>query len=443
MEAAHSPRDLAELTHAELTRLGRNCPDADVLTTLFETMFFASLQTEEGRAITFDITYLDPANPDPDPPERAPSDRWSLVSLKEPIALSVRNLAKIAMASDPRTSSFAVHSANDGELLVWALIDQVNQYHAFVHYDRSSGPERPGIFQAAAVGPAQLNVRVQYEVLGELRAHELKRQLGAPLAYGAIRAALQPGIDAFLDDVRSGCGDAYARRDHWDRSFSSDWIEAVARLLLRMRDLRHGGAVLITPDCSFSGLQQKYGVVYGRLADALRRASIVTVAKTNASDLIHEDYLDSDSLEMPVNLYLDEAVNENELNDILSELDGAIWFISLLSRVDGLVLMDRDLRVHGFGTTITVESEPAQVFLAGDDLASGEHLIEIDYSSYGTRHRSMMRYCQEIRGAVGFVVSQDGDVRAVTHMSGHLIVFDGLQLQLLIASNDNEDDNGG
>ncbi len=38
------------------------------------------------------------------------------------------------------------------------------------------------------------------------------------------------------------------------------------------------------------------------------------------------------------------------------DLTGATWFVSLLSRVDGCVFVDRDLRVHGFGTMIGDET---------------------------------------------------------------------------------------
>ena len=68
---SQSPKDLAEAVHSELRRRRvDDCPKEENLTELFESMYYASLKTEEAQPILFHIVYLDPNNPDPDPPER-------------------------------------------------------------------------------------------------------------------------------------------------------------------------------------------------------------------------------------------------------------------------------------------------------------------------------------------------------------------------------------
>jgi len=71
-------------------------------------MYFASLKTEESKPVLFHIVYLDPEKPDPKPPKTLVHDRWRCVQLFPPIALNSASFAKIAPASDPRTSAFAV-----------------------------------------------------------------------------------------------------------------------------------------------------------------------------------------------------------------------------------------------------------------------------------------------------------------------------------------------
>ncbi len=41
-----------------------------------------------------------------------------------------------------------------------------------------------------------------------------------------------------------------------------------------------------------------------------------------------------------------------------------------------------------------------------------------------------MRYCSKIADSVGFVISQDGDVRVMTQVRGKLVVWENLRLQL-------------
>ena len=104
-----SPKNLAEIVYSELKERSLPYPNVEILIDLFESMYFASLKTDESQPITFHAVYLDPDNPDPHPPRRISRDRWSYVRLAEPIPLTIPNLVKIAQASDPRTSSFAVY----------------------------------------------------------------------------------------------------------------------------------------------------------------------------------------------------------------------------------------------------------------------------------------------------------------------------------------------
>jgi hypothetical protein len=55
--------------------------------------------------------------------------------------------------------------------------------------------------------------------------------------------------------------------------------------------------------------------------------------------------------------------------------------------------------------------------------------VAADPRAYGTRHRSMMRYCQAHPSAVGIVVSQDGDIRAMTTVKSELVMWEQLQLR--------------
>jgi hypothetical protein len=88
------------------------------------------------------------------------------------------------------------------------------------------------------------------------------------------------------------------------------------------------------------------------------------------------------------------------------------------------------LDVQGFGVEIRVAEEPAEVFIAGDVEATESKLRQVDYKLYGTRHRSMMRYCAKFPGSVGFVISQDGDVRVMVKTNARLVVWDNIRMQL-------------
>jgi len=131
---------------------------------------------------------------------------------------------------------------------------------------------------------------------------------------------------------------------------------------------------------------------------------------------------------MPVDLYLNEGVEGNDAEESNLELNGALWFVSLLSRVDGLVLLRPDLTVSGFGVEITCTQEPTEVFIARD--VGATRLSRQSYEHYGTRHRSMFRYCSLVPASIGFVISQDGEVRAVTRLEDRIVMWEDIQLRM-------------
>src|SRR5713101_5640648 len=137
------------MVHADLLRRRIKPPALAILSQIFETLFFVSLQTEEAEPLTCSITYLDSRSPDPDPPLRIMSSRWKCTRLQRPVTFNVANLAKMAKAADPAATSLAVYSDSRGRPYIWGLIDQVPVHYArMVTRESEWGPEIPGVFQA-------------------------------------------------------------------------------------------------------------------------------------------------------------------------------------------------------------------------------------------------------------------------------------------------------
>ena len=85
--------------------------------------------------------------------------------------------------------------------------------------------------------------------------------------------------------------------------------------------------------------------------------------------------------------------------------------------------------MKGFGVEILKQSLPPRVLRATTASASLRSRRYADYHSFGTRHRSMMRYCYAVPGSVGFVISQDGEIRAMTRVGDDLVFWDSIRLQ--------------
>jgi hypothetical protein len=399
-------------------------PRRTVIEHLFRVMYHASIAQEESEPIRFHVCYIDPARPDPDPPLRIVRDRWRYFRFSKFLPFSVSSIAKIAPASDPRSSALAVYPGAHGDLMIWGIIDQQNRYQDFLTHEEQSGPERPGIFEARIVGAGHIVVQIDYEKIAELRLDTLQRQTLDVLARGPLHRSLQPGITVLIHYVTTKCGSI-------SQKFCKDqieelWLETVQRLLLRIQRLAHGGALLLTPTTKLSGLNVHYRLNYQRLRTALQRSAATGLEAARLFEIII-DKKESNVPGLDWSLYFNERSTEIDTKESDSELDCAVWFVALLSRVDGLTLLTPELDVQGFGVEITVSPKPAAIEQALS--VTGTRRKQVPYNHFGTRHRSMMRYCYAVPGSVGFVVSQDGEVRAMTRIDNALVFWENIRLQ--------------
>ncbi len=364
--SASYPRDLARHVFNHLvSRTEERPPQLSVLETLFETLYFASLRQEEKQPISCRIAFIKRSNPDPFPPSRIVADRWRVFPLKPELEFSVRNLVKLSTAVDPWTSTLAVDVGVSGKLRIWGLIDQSLHYSAYVMKETSTGPEMPGMFQATIEGVGEIAAYKTYVLLGSLRHDVLVTKQPRVFEAGPFHSRLRRIIRGYRRRVIAKVEkDAYLGRSHWDAGLERLWISALCRVLIGIRRYGHGGAVLISDTAR--GLSPKYTLHYPRLREALVRAGTETISHEYYSDMIHEEFIESKFEELPMDLYLDEAVSSSELEDINNELRGCIRFMVSLSRVDGLIWLDSDLSLRGFGVEITTKEDPAAVYRANN-----------------------------------------------------------------------------
>lgn len=422
------PYDLAKAVCKELLRRELKCPEVELLNSIFETLFFASLKTEESHEITCHIVYLNPKNPDPNPHKYRSQDMWSYVPLTKKVPFTVSNLVKIAQASDPRTSSFVIFPNKVDQLFIWGFIDQGNRYFEHLNYNSTAKPDRPGLFQTSILGKGHLVVSLAYTKIAELKTEKIIYRSNDVLRKGPIHKQLKVEIDKFTNSVMNELPFEIGEfRENWSSLLHDEWISTLCRLLLRTQSYHHGGAFLITLNNLGTGLNIKYDLDYSRIRVALQRRSVINFKKIH---LINEilDKENNKINQISPEQFIDKNTFDQEYDECSSELDGCIWFVSLLSRVDGLVLLNPDLSIRGFGVEITEKDDPGNIFKATGPF--GKTLIPVDYHDYGTRHRSMMRYCSKVENSIGFVCSQDGDIRVFTKLNDRVVFWENIRLQL-------------
>jgi hypothetical protein len=373
---------------------------------------------------------LDPNDPDPSPPPRILAHRWKYIKLAVPLPFTVGNLAKLCRGVDPWSSSLAVYADSEGKVSIWGFIDQTVHFNTFVVRESGGGPSEPGLFQAVSQGIADIIVYRAFSMMARLVQNVLVREPNDVLWAGPLARRLSRHIESFRSRAIAKVGrKAYRQFPFWDISLRDEWLDTLCRLLINIQRYRHGGAILLSGQSD--DLNIKYRIEYTRLSTALQNLAQLRITNRNTWDLIHEEYIETPRKTMPINLHLDQVIVEHDIEDAQMELTGCIRFISSLSLVDGLILMRPDLTVTGFGTEITCHNKLGKVFLATEAQRYKSTKKEIDPNHFGTRHRSMMRFCQLHPSSIGFVISHDGDIRAVTRENDGVILWDNVKVHRL------------
>lgn len=409
-------------------------PPLKVIKKLIECLFYTSMKSEESNLLKVTITLVDPLNPDPTPPSRIVADRWQYVKFKDPIPYTINSLVKLSKAADPWSSSLAVYYDSKMNLSIWGMIDQSVHYQSFLNYEAESGPEQPGLFQSSITGIGNIVVLFDYELIATLKQNNLVTKYIDVLRLGPIAALIKDNFSFYRKIIEREMENEYYENDYIDWG---DWIdisfrETLSRLLLRIQNYRHGGAILFTRNLK-DDIDIKYQTEYNRIPLAIVNLAKHTIANYNASNDVGEK-MDKGRKTIPILLYLENSISESEKKDTYDELKGAIRFIASQTCVDGLVLFNEKFEAKGFGVVLKAKDLPDEIFISSTAVASEVSLTSVDPNHFGTRHRSMFSYCWKYPGSLGFVISQDGDIRAVTRVNDKLVVWENIKAQQFLRS---------
>ena len=420
---------LATDVRAWLRETGEPVPRQRVLENLFSICYEVSLKTEEGSRLRFTLTYQDPGNPDPEPPPNIRAHRWTWTMLAKPLPLNSTSLAKLAAATPPYAATIGVyHDSNQG-LIIWGLSDQELHWYNYTLREGSDAFIRPGAFQVEVYGTASFDIVGSFGRIGAIQLGNYRSMPVDVVGSGPVSQKLKRVADSHIEAVRihpNTWGDAVVRKlTRDDRSFvRMGWEDCLLRLLLGIKRQRHGGAVLFSELAS--ELKPKYRAPYNGLESCLQRLAAANWDESKAEKSVW-DKLVSDK-PVPSKLVRDYSIATRDVEDAKKGLDGAVALAVSLSRVDGLIWFRNGFQLGGFGVEITTKLEPSHVYLARTASGTIGRCKEIEIERFGTRHRSMIRYCAKYPDSVGLIVSQDGEVRAVTSVDSRVVLWDDIAL---------------
>jgi hypothetical protein len=383
-------------------RLDPHPHSEEQLANLVYPAFQASLCSEEGRPVRLRVVFdIAPKRFTVRFAEPLPYTAGQLVKLAPTIGVASRWL--VAQPDETSQNSVQIAGILDPDILP---VDRVHQRwgHGLTTSQNFPLPTRPPWLNISVLGPGWVRVST-LSTSFELRNCCMRE----PLIVGRIQYVIDwcreiPSRLGIQDTGITNLGAALAR------SF-------LVNVLANISDARHGGCLLVLPnnaDLSSLPLKTKYRMDSDMVQVAIReRASVSPKISLQGTEFgkdqaIEPSQIARDDVTLAKSLLLDRDLAQ--LTDC----------VAALAAVDGAVILQRDLRLVGFGAEITIPGMPS-----GDEKVEyGNHPpllgkpAPASLADFGMRHRSAIRFCQEIPGTMAFVVSQDGGIRLFHSVDG-------------------------
>lgn len=380
-------------------------PDDPTLLRLLETCYHASLRTAELRATRCVLAYV----------STEALAKKSFLRFEHPATLTASELARLAPVTELHRTLIGCHNF-DGTLKIWGLFEHGHAWLGETVDSISGTPvreedlphdcltitiEAPGALGVARGGREVVRLR-EGRIIAP-HEHPL-RQKNEPL--GSFFETL---VDGLRESVPDG-GNPNTFKEEWERLVDV-YRMTVAGILERIRSERHGGSIVISTSPLNETLAYRTYTVIGHAAladDILSHCEALwSLQEASKTPTDHSGELERYRAETAVRMtsqHLIRGVNR----------------VSLLAAIDGAVLLDGQLRIEGFGVRFPVLLPPGTTIL--DALTGAEYPCD----EWGLRHQSVFSVCQQCEEAVGFVVSQDGSVKAVKSVKGRLHFWDGI-----------------
>lgn len=262
---------------------------------------------------------------------------------------------------------------------------------------------------------------VEIKGAGDLRAGEGHRHR---LVGGVCRQETNYFVDDwFLEwavpTIRDLLGPLPGGGEHHPNSCGSTLATLWGQLIWRIAGLRHGGCLVVLPDPCNPSLPIRHTFRVTALAD-LGTAFASVYHSVEGTRRFAPGFPPP-----PPNAGVEVRERVRRRQELIALLDT----LAQLSATDGCVVFNRALQLYSFGSMIEPvpggQAEPRPPCFTG---SSDDPVPPATLQAFGARRRSAIQLCQSCPGALAFVISQDGDLRAIARRGEAVRLYDNLSI---------------
>jgi hypothetical protein len=370
--------------HPRRDREKKPIPDPGDIKQILDQAFLASMKREEDRPIAFCLAYL---NKEDAKQTQLTSYRQIIITFGKELPFTVDGISKIASAFDPKISCLAVgKNREEGKFSIWGGMffgpstDFFNNIPAAIMGHIFF---RPDVFMVTVSAAGSFVISRGDSQIGMFSSGEFVRATPTPFFHA--------GLGVYLEKIMEQLHGYKTFKVHFYR----DYIASLRYLLLQSVERGHGSTVVLLPPTA-------------------NDVSLPLVPKYSFNEKL--------TIENLIYETTNQSINHTEHSLIWSvaykkKLSERLDFLSQLSVVDGALVLYPNLEVLTFGSTLNAGSFWKGTVTFGPDGFGGGGEV-FDLSKHGTRHNSAIQFVAACPGAIAFVISQDGPIRAFTMKDG-------------------------
>lgn len=359
------------------------------LALLLDTLFRASLLHEEGKSVSTSVTWISQHDFDNHEIGRMRDSKLTLI-FEKPIEFEAHNLAKLSGIVNGKTGTLTA-CRTESSAHIWGICyfeggtGAIGGIPAVPVGTRHLRPDYPTV---TVTGVGALQITRGGTVIGRLEGSTFQRAHATVLTSHMLGQYLYRLIGIEID-FNSGKFKSTEDSDACHAFFSC--IKFIIEVLAQRRS---GATVIFVPP--------------GQKEHAL--AETDTAWKTNGS-------LEIDRLQHARLALRNRAQEGNDISSLLfplkidQTLRNRLRSLVDLAGIDGALLLTSTFEVIGFGIKLT--SQKWQKNVQHGPVVPTTDKQELDFSRLGTRHNSALNFVGSIEGAVAFVASSDGPIRAM------------------------------
>lgn len=378
-------------------------------------MYHLSFEQEESRNITAKITYLDPQHYD-----EVLNTSNKPVTFANVIPFTKGELMRLAPAFNSSTSIISicaenriVEGGNHEHLVIWGVLTLEKNFIKTKEGEIAFTPPTSHLFTIEIVQPGDMITAFGEEELFNLRGGQLIKYPVEHISEGVIGQHFQMIIETLMIEASKQYPSHF-------KQVQNIYFQSLSNILKVIEKRRHGGILIIVPN-DFDGDTQALHMKYQMHSPEIWQKFIEK--SRNISWMFDISVPPNHKQQRPKEL-IDKYFQVKEADERITEHER---FIASLSEVDGAVVMNERFEALGFGTEIRLTNDQLSSIKRALDPAAKKS-VDIKITSYGTRHRSAIRYAKHNPQAIVFVISQDGRVKAVKQHEGITYLWDGLKL---------------